>query len=141
MYQIRLARPTDFNFVANSYLKSYRTAPETKAMVNDIYFPEYKSRLEHMARTGTILVACAVGDEDQIFGYCITGEIGGYPLLHYIYVKFPFRHVGIGKALLTAALPELKEKVTVVTHQPRNWTQTAEKYKLLYDPRYAKETK
>lgn len=138
MYQIRTARPEDFNFVANSYLKSYRTAPETKPMVNEIYFPEYKSRLEHMARTGLILVACARDDEDQIFGYVIAGSVGQYPLLHYVYVKFPFRYAGIGKALINAALPNFKQDTTVVTHQPRNWTQTAERYKLLYDPKYAK---
>lgn len=140
MYQIRLARPEDFNFVANSYLKSYRTAPETKPMINEIYFPEYKSRLEHMARTGTILVACASTDEDQIFGYIIVGELGKYPLLHYIYVKFPFRHVGIGKALLYAALPEVGKAATVVTHQPRNWQAVSEKYRLIFDPKYSKET-
>jgi GNAT superfamily N-acetyltransferase len=141
MYKIRLARPEDFNFVANSYLKSYRTAPETKPMINEVYFPEYKSRLEHMARTGTILVACAQDDEDQIFGYSIVGLVGQYAVLHYVYVKFPFRHVGIGKALTLAAVPGFAERTTVVTHQPRNWAATSTKYKLIYDPKYAKETK
>lgn len=140
MYRLRPARNEDFNFIANSYLKSYRTAPETRPMINDIYFPEYKSRLEHMARTGAILVACARDDDDQIFGYVITGQIGQYPILHYVYVKFPFRKVGIGKALLTSALPELGQKLTVVTHQPRNWEHLATKYVLLYDPKYSKET-
>lgn len=141
MYQIRLARPEDFNFIANSYLKSYRSAPETKAMINDIYFPEYKARLEHMARTGTILVACAREDEDQIFGYVILGVVGNYPVLHYVYVKFPFRHVGIGKALALSAIPDFGERITVVTHQPRNWAGTSSRYKLIYDPKYSKETK
>lgn len=141
MYKIRLARPEDFNFVANSYLKSYRTAPETKAMVNDIYFPEYKTRLEHMARSGSILVACSQDDEDQIFGYCIVGNIGNYSLLHYVYIKFPFRRVGLAKALLAVAIPDLGAYPTVVTHQPKSWQQVSAKYKLIYDPKYSKETK
>lgn len=140
MYQIRIARPEDFNFIANSYLKSYRTAPETKPMVNDIYFPEYKSRLEHMARTGTILVACARDDEDQIFGYVIVGSIGRFPILHYVYVKFPFRHAKIGSTLVKTAIPTFGSDTTVVTHQPRNWASASAKHKLLYDPRYSKET-
>lgn len=140
MYQIRQATPEDFNFVANSYLKSYRTAPEAKAMVNDIYFPEYKTRLIHMASTGTILVACSNEDPDQIFGYIMVGEVGTYSILHYVYVKFPFRRLGIAKALTLAALPDIGNKLTIVTHQPKNWRAVEDKYALLFQPRYAKET-
>lgn len=139
MYQIRLAKPEDFNFVANSYLKSYRCSPEARPMINDIYYPEYKTRLEYMTRTATILVACATDDEDQIFGYLITSLVGNYPLVHYVYVKAPFRCLGIAKSLAHVALPELGTRITVVTHQPRNFKSLATKYALLFDPKYTKE--
>lgn len=141
IYQLREATTEDFNFIANSYLKSYRTAPETRPMINEVYFPEYKSRLEHMIKTGLVVVAHAQDDVNHIFGYVIASAVGNYPVLHYVYVKFPFRRIGIAKDLVTAILPGLGEQVTVVTHQPRNWEAASKKYKLIYDPKYARETK
>lgn len=136
MIKIRPYRPEDFNFVANSYLKSYRGSPEAKHKINDIYYPEHKERLAKML-TGTVLVACSTEDDDHILGY-VAASAGKWNILHYVYVKFPARQWGIGRKLVEAALPDFGTKMTLCTHTCRNWTEMSGKYQLIYDTREAK---
>lgn len=139
MWTMRLAKTEDYPFIARSYLRSNHGSPQTRAMIPAIYYPEYKSRLEYMVSSGFVLVACSVDDPDQILGFCIAGAIPA--AIHYIYVKLPFRQLGIAKALAFEAKPDLGTVYTVVTHQCRNWNRNADKYKLVFAPQYSKETK
>lgn len=141
MHQLRWATQSDYPFIANSYLKSYRCAPAAKAMINDVYYPEYKARLEAMVASGSVLVACASDDADQILGYLLFTELAGQAVLHYVYVKYPFRQHGIATALVLAAKPNFGTPYTVVTHQPKSWQAVSEKYKLVYNPALIRETK
>lgn len=142
MWTIRPNKPEDFNFIANSYLKSYRTGPEAKHMVNDIYFPEYKERLTNMMTNGRVWVACSEADEDQIGGYVITGKVHSWDVLHYIYVKYPFRQMGLAAHMLHSVMTNFGERMTICTHLPKGWADLSSRYKLMFDPKYARsETK
>ena len=141
MHQLRWATQSDYPFIANSYLKSYRSAPAAKAMINDVYFPEYKARLEAMVASGSVLVACATDDPDQILGYLIFTELAGHTLLHYVYVKYPFRQHGIASNLIATAKPDFNKTHTVVTHQPKSWQEVSNKYQLVYNPALVRGTK
>lgn len=141
MHQLRWATQSDYPFIANSYLKSYRCAPAAKAMINDVYFPEYKARLEAIVATGSVLVACASDDPDQILGYLLFSELAGRTILHYVYVKYPFRQHGIAKSLILTAKPDFGNSHTVITHQPKGWQEVSNKYQLVYNPALVKETK
>lgn len=135
---LRPATANDFNFIANSYLKSYRYGPETKHLISDIYFDVYKERLNHMIDTSQVLVACSPEDEDQILGYVIHGKAHGKSVLHYVYVKHFMRNTKIAKTLLSAAIPELGKSMVICTHTSRNFTEMRDKYKLIYNSDYAK---
>lgn len=136
MFKLREYRPADFNFIASSYLRSYRSGPEAQHMPNDFYYPEYKERLMHMLSTGTVKIACSIHDDDQIIGYSITGNILSWNIIHYVYVKYTFRKIGLTKALL-AHIP-LGINVTICTHLPKLWSLYSTKYKLAFDPKYAR---
>lgn len=131
MITLRPMKVEDYNFISNSYLKSYRNAPGVSILDNSIYYDEFKKRLDYLLLNTECIVACHVDDPDQIFGY----RIGSKPIIHYVYVKWPFRRLGIAKQLL--ADYNLGNGATVVTHQPRGWSKLAEKYRLIFDPRYA----
>lgn len=141
MHQMRWANQSDYPFIANSYLKSYRKAPGNRALINEVYFPEYKARLEGIVASGAVLIAHAPDDPDHILGYAIASQLAGYQVVHYVYVKYPFRQQGIAKSLLLAIKPDFGTSYTVITHQPKGWQQISAKYQLVYNPTLAKETK
>lgn len=136
MFVTREFRPSDFNFVANSYLRSYRSGPEAKYMPSDFYYPEYKEKLTHMIKTGKVTILCSSQDEDQIVGYSITDKILDWNILHYVYIKFTFRRMGLAKQLLADL--SLGQNVTICTHIPKMWSNCITKYKLAFDPKYAR---
>lgn len=137
--QLRQANPNDFNFVANSYLKSYRYSPETKHLISQIYYDMYKERLKNMLASGEVTVACSDEDPDQILGYIIAGTVHGKPLVHYVYVKHVFRKMGVAKALLLAVVPGWGTRMVICTHTARRFTELREKYKLIYNSEYASQ--
>lgn len=137
-FTIRPAKASDYSFISNSYLKSYRTAPEATFMMNDIYYPEHIKRLEHMTKTGRTLVACSSDDPDQILGYLIVGKSYSWDVIHYLYVKYPFRHMGIAKALVSNGCSNFGTGMTLISHLPKNYNVVSAKYKLVFDPKYAR---
>ncbi len=132
--QLRQATQNDFNFIASSYLKSYRFGPETKHLINDIYYDVYKDKLNQMLETGSVTIACSDEDPDQILGYLISGQVHGRSILHYVYVKHLFRHLGVAKTLLQATIPGWGVRMTLCTHTARRFADLRDKYKLVYSP-------
>jgi len=131
---MRPARAEDFPFIANSFLKSYKGAPEARCLDSKTYYADYTERLKKLVLTAETTVACADDDEDQILGYIIGEKFGNHAIVDYLYVKYPFRCLGVGKALVRSLHPEFGQTETVVTHQPKNWNTLSKKYKLVYLP-------
>ncbi len=139
MWAIREYQPSDFNFIAHSFLRSQRGSREARAMIDSVYYPAFKERLETMLRISKVHVICAEADLDQIAGYLLTSKIADWDVLHYVYVKHPFRRLGLAKDALTHVLKGFGERPTICTHLPKNWPSLAEKYKLIFDPKYVRD--
>lgn len=135
--QLRQMTQNDFPFISNSYLKSYRYGPETKHLINEIYYDVYLEKLNNMISSGDVTVACSDEDPDQILGYLISGSTHGVSIVHFIYVKHLFRRMSVAKTLLQSKVPEFGIKMTICTHTARHFTALREKYKLIYDSKYA----
>jgi GNAT superfamily N-acetyltransferase len=100
--KFREIQETDLPFVFNSWLKSYRNSKEGKLLKNDQYFLEQKNRIEALLEWSKVVVASDPEDEWHVFGYAVATQVQGTSILHYVYVKQPFRKLGIGKALVNA---------------------------------------
>jgi hypothetical protein len=100
----RDARPSDLHFFLNSWLRSQRLVPPHHLTDNRTYFGAFKARIERLLRADktTAIVAVNVADAEQIYGY-IVYEPG---VVHFAYVKSPFRRFGICRSLVNAAFPE-----------------------------------
>ncbi len=136
MWAIREYRPSDFNFIAHSFLRSQRAR---QGGLDSLYYPVFKERLETMLRISKVHVMCAEADLDQIAGYVITSKIADWDVVHYLYVKHPFRRLGLAKDALKHVLQSFGERPTICTHLPKNWPSLAEKYKLIFDPKYVRD--
>lgn len=134
----RAMKESDIPFIYSSYLKSYRNAPGANHMVNDVYYPEYKARMEKMLSSSNVLVACSSEDPDQILGYVIYDSAFQWTIIHYLYIKFPFRQMKLASGLINLIHPQFGKSMTIVSHLPKGWNTNSKKYQLVYDPSYAR---
>lgn len=105
---IRTLQASDLSFIFSSWLKSYRSSYFAMKVANEIYFKEHQKIIERCIAKGEIKVAVNQEDHDQILGFvCFEPHLfRGILTLHYIYVKSPYRKLGVGKELLEDALYE-----------------------------------
>lgn len=110
---IRLAVDADLPFIRNSWLRNYHEHGEgARHVPNDVYFANagHWGVVDRCLRAGATLVATPEGDDHSILGWaCASPNV-----LHYVYVKAPFRRLGITPRLLALAPGPL----TTCTH----WT-------------------
>ena len=131
--KFRPIKDSDKSFIYSSWLKSYRESDLAKHMVNSIYYDYHAKVIEAAMASSTIIIACNDQDEDQLYGYIVFQQIDDVALVHYTYVKFPYRKFGIGRQLFEFAQPDT-EQFTVVTHIPRNFEGLSKKLNLVYNP-------
>lgn len=98
--QIRLALPSDHNFILATWLKSFRELTTNKPVPEkEIYYREHQEKIKSHLESGKCLIA-TTDDQDQICGFvCFTGDA-----VHYVFVKTVFRRFGIANMLLDAAV-------------------------------------
>lgn len=105
----------DENFIFSSYLKSFRCSSDNLRMDNDVYFFNFKRIIEHLVAKNNISILCDVADHNLVIGYCIHDTRNDdVTVIHYIYVRYTFRKLGMARILFQAATKG--NKVTVATH-------------------------
>lgn len=117
-FKLRSLRRSDERFVRSSWVKSYRKH-ECKCTAS-WYWRVQQLLIDQLLKTSTIKVAVDSTDDTQILGY-IVGDTRHKPTLHFIYVKNPFRRLGIGTTLFRSVFNQPGEQVicTHYTHSAR----------------------
>lgn len=114
----RLAAEPDLGFVFDSWIVGYRDAHAAGMIAYEDWDVVMRAAITRvLARPGvSVHVACHPGETDRqsdLYGW-IAAERGGpwhetmyapsyFSLVHYVYVKKPYRRMGLGKGLLDAA--------------------------------------
>jgi hypothetical protein len=141
---VRPGREADLNFIYHSWLKSYRASwakgtNPVRSINKEIYYMNQKEIIRYLIDQSIVLVAHNPQDYDQIFGYIIgqpSAESIG--IVHYCFVKQPFRTLGIGTLLLAelrrlighdSELPMAATHATGVFHAA-----LADKYNIIFNP-------
>lgn len=129
----RLAKAEDVPFILDSWLRSYKTSNYALPIPADIYFPLHRAAVLHMVQHPGISCRLAVNprDAEQIYGYLI--HLTSAPVIHYVYVKYPFRKFGIGTRLITDCLQGEAAYQGVSVHAS-HWSSFAKKFNLVYNP-------
>lgn len=113
IFAIRRAIPADFNFIMNSWTESYRRSSFARLIPKYTFHTNHHDLMEKTLENSSFLCAVSNDDPNQIFGWvCFEPN---EKTLHYIYVKHPFRDLGIAKKLLEQSTGT--EEVTF-THLP-----------------------
>jgi GNAT superfamily N-acetyltransferase len=102
---LRPALSGDYNFVLSSWLKSYFRNRQLFAQGAQLsereYFVGHQRMVKWLLDRAPVLVACNPDDESQIYGWACYEEDGDTTVLHYVYVKAPYRGYGVGRTLFT----------------------------------------
>jgi hypothetical protein len=81
-------------------------------MINDVYYDNHKLVVKELLETQKIIIACNSEDNGQIFGFICYNDNNE---IHYLYVKYPYRKMGLARYLLDS-IPSDPTKPLIVTH-------------------------
>lgn len=102
MINIRPAKPTDLNYVVSSWIRSVRGQYPYKLFCKPA-MTKYSDRVQRMVYgSSQVTIACDEKDEDVVLGW-IAHDPG---VLHFAWVKYPFRRNGFGKQLFTSVFAD-----------------------------------
>lgn len=101
--------------------------------MNPDEFRDHKRRvMETLIVRAPVAVAHYPGHPDQILGW-MCGD-GVKNVLHFVFVKEPFRGNGIARSLVSSEFPWLGERVIYCTHKSLRFGTLSEEFDLVYDP-------
>jgi len=130
---IRPATQEDVGFIFNAWLKSYRNSNFARQLSNTIYFAEHHKVIERLLRNYTTVIACNPEDPEQIYGFINAGFTDNIFTLNYVYIKHPFRKMGIAKELFNV-FEHSMEYASIYTHKTRVAEKLEEKYNMIHHP-------
>lgn len=116
IFKTRKIKAEDLNFVTSSWLKSFRGSAMFKGIPNESYYRDHQNLIKDILVRADTLIAANPEDEEQILGWICTEH---ETVMHYIYVKEPFRHLGIAAGLIQTAL-DLVETNIYYTHYDKS---------------------
>lgn len=136
---VRSALTGDVSFIYNSWLKSFRDGSLWAQLIpSPLYFLSEKKVIDKLILETDVLIACNPESEDQIFGYVVAdNSIKDVTLLHYVYVKQPYRGLGFAVKLIENALPPTasRDHVIVASHMTRAFNEyLTKKLGVIYNP-------
>jgi len=134
--KLRKASDSDTNFVFSTWLKSYRQSDWAKNMSNDVFFHHHKQIIQQILDSDhtELTMIVNIEDENQIFGY-VCAEVGNSKaLIHFCYMKYNFRSMGIMRQTIEELNLLGNDGVNFITHLPRNYKQLKVKFNLEFDP-------
>lgn len=131
--RLRIANDEDLPFIFNSWLKSFRDSFFSRDIPDTIYFSDHHKIIEKILKNSVVMISCNEDDPTQIYGYAVGSQEDGIFVLHYIYVKYTFRSLGIG-TLLLKSFGHSGETASVYTHHNNLAHKLASKYNFIYHP-------
>lgn len=107
----------DDRVIYKAWAKCINRCPPFSAMTGGCFRDYVNTALPSLLQRATTLIAHNPDDVDQVFGFACGEHVGATPHLHMIYVRFPFRRLGISTRLMRHLFPgEFKKKRIALTH-------------------------
>lgn len=132
--KLRAATTDDASLIYSSWLKSNRDSGFAKDVGTDRYFNNHKQLVADIVNRAGAIVACNPDDPTTIYGWiCVERLPAEVLVVHYVYVKYTFRQLGVARRLWQAINPDGEEVLT--THAFNGFRDLRRAgYPLVYDP-------
>jgi hypothetical protein len=95
---IRPVQGSDLSHIYATWLRACRTGSKfAKGIPNDVFFPSHSKVVERILKRPNTrtLIAHLKTDPDIILGYLVTEKRPDLEIVHFMFVKMPFRKLGI----------------------------------------------
>lgn len=94
----------DRSFIVSTWSRSFKLSHSAGLIHSDDWPTVMHTQLERILdRDGArALIACDRDDGDYFYGWIAADTTDRIPVLHYVYVKEPYRRAGIARQLFTA---------------------------------------
>ncbi len=129
LFEIRSFAEGDKSFIYSTYLrgKYHGDFGGVKEIQKDVFMKNEHDILEHILERSTtkVAIACLKEDPSVIIGYAITSAVS--PVLYFVYVKAPFRRIGVAKLLIP-------QQIQVTTCLTRLGSSIAKEKGISYNP-------
>jgi len=104
--KIRPMHGGDFNFVINSWLKSFKySGPMVVRMTDSLYYKAYEPIVKRLITGSNVYIACLRDEPDALVGYLVIEQGLGPDIIHYVLVKDLWQKMGVATYLIKAAEP------------------------------------
>lgn len=110
-------RPTESDLIYSTWMKSYRDAGAARGVSGPLYQRGQRARIARIldSRDTLVTVVTPSSEPELVLGYLVQ-ELPN--VLHYLYVKRPYRNNGIARILLEPYASLLEEREPVFyTHK------------------------
>ncbi|RYF46773.1 MAG: N-acetyltransferase [Cytophagaceae bacterium] len=119
--QFRSIEPSDFNFILNAWMRSYRDSKRDHT--NTDYYHGQQNLIAAISQRRTMIIGCDAEAPEWMAGFICGQKLkDGRLLVDYVYVKHAYRERGIARALLDA-LGYNRDFEIIATH----WTKQVDK--------------
>lgn len=131
---IRSYDEKDLPLIYKSWLVSFRDSNHLESVIDkQIYFGNHKRIIAKILDKSTCLIAANPEDDNHILGYIVFDKHNGLKILHYIYVKAPYRRLGIANFLRKFAFTNESHPI-VTSHYTRMSSILKDKWQLVFNP-------
>lgn len=97
----------DVPFVMDTWSKGWRVSPWAGTIPNNRFHEIIRETIAGLLARGAVIeVACARHDPDKILGFICTEKLADGVACHWLYVKDPFRRMGLGAELIGRNAPQ-----------------------------------
>lgn len=114
LFDTRKGEPQDVNFIFATWLKSYKHSSAFASRIPDkLFFKGHHAVLERLLPRCEVLITTLAGEPNTIIGYAVLEP----SVIHFVYVKKPFRQMGVASGLLAHIDPN----ACIYTHETQMW--------------------
>jgi GNAT superfamily N-acetyltransferase len=103
---LRRAQEDDVPLIYDSWMKSFKSSRFAQTVDPNVYYPEQHSVISYLLARTQVVLAVSDEAEKQIYGYLCYDPSQGPLILHYCYVKQPYRGFGIATKLISTVLKQ-----------------------------------
>lgn len=134
-HRIRQAKPSDLNFIRDSWLKGHGASAFSKYMPKrEVYFKNHTPIVNGILDRASVLLCVNPEDLDQIFSYMVFEIIGNAMIIHFIYTKDVYRKLGLASILIDSIRKQMFDPSIMCTHSTECFPFLREKFGIIYNP-------
>ena len=147
-FHMRPPMQGDIQFILSSWLKSFRNSEFANYIPNKLYYEFHGSLVKNIIARSLVSILCDVEDPEHVYGYVVYELLGDVFILHYIYIKYNFRNLGLCRTALKAVYPQFGNVESFITHPDKVLSRIVnneikktsffikkrDDYKLIYNP-------